>query len=113
MLLMTFMLGCMLHGGVVWPAWSMGEEGFNVINNISFLIQMGAGLPALISLAAGLHPDAAALQWTSPDTANPLYDLGSFYVLVCGAMNYFIVCNTYDRLFRPKKADSARQAQAK
>lgn len=103
----TFLLGCLLHGGVAWPAWSFRAEGFNVINNITFVIQMGLGLPALLSL---LGPHVSWLQWASPDNAHALSDLGNFYILVCGAMNYFVACNTYDRLFRKKRPAPSQEA---
>lgn len=107
MILITFLIGCRLHGGIIWPVWSMKSEGFNIINNISFLIQMGTGLPALISLFFGLYPDTAPVQWAIAENAHAMFDLGSFYVLVCGAMNYFVVCNTNDRLFHPKPSTEA------
>ena len=105
---LTFLLGCLMLGGVTWPTWSIRHEGFNIINNITFIIQMGLGLPALLSLYAGQHPELGILQWAAADPSHALYDLGSFYLLVAGAMNYFILWNSYDRLFGPKPPDEIK-----
>ncbi|OPZ01249.1 MAG: hypothetical protein BWZ10_03487 [candidate division BRC1 bacterium ADurb.BinA364] len=96
---LTFALGVAMHGGLDWPAWSIHNPGFNIVNNLTFIIQMGAGLPALISLAADLGWARGALDFMAGQPSNPLFDLSGFYLLVAGAMNYFVVCNTYDRLF--------------
>ncbi len=112
-LLLTFLLGCVLHAGVYWPVWSIHNEGFNIINNITFVIQMGSGLPALLSLLASAHPQIFFLRWAAADTSHALYDLGSFYLLACGAMNYFVVCNTFDRLFARRASREASQEVAR
>jgi hypothetical protein len=95
---LTFILGAILDGGVVWPAWSLRDPGFNIVNNLSFIIQLGAGLPAVLSLAAGLGAGNLPV-WLAADASSSLFDLSGFYLLVAGAMNYFVVCSTYDHLF--------------
>jgi len=100
MLSITFVLGVALDGGLVWPVWSIRDPGFNIVNNLSFIIQLGAGVPALVSLAAGAGVEALP-GWLAADASSSLFDLSGFYLLVAGAMNYFVVCNTYDRLFGP------------
>ena len=94
----TFYFGAILDGGVVWPVWGMRDPGFNIVNNLSFIIQLGAGLPALLSLAAGFGVEHLPV-WLAADASSSLFDLSGFYLLVAGAMNYFVVCNTHDRLF--------------
>ena len=101
---LTFVLGVLMHGGVAWPVWSASDPGFNIVNNLTFIIQLGNGLPSLASLYATAKGAHGWLSFLAADLSHPLFDLSSFYLLVAGAMNYFAVCNTYDRLF-------ARRAQ--
>jgi len=106
----TFALGLAFHSGVAWPSWSWTAPDFNLINNLTFIIQMGAGLPALASLAAqpvvlgalDFH-HAGALAWLTGVPQHAYYELGSYYMIVAGAINYFAVCNVYDRLVRKQK----------
>ncbi|HPK03666.1 MAG TPA: hypothetical protein PLS90_14555 [Candidatus Sumerlaeota bacterium] len=89
----TFALGLLLDGGVAWPAWSIRQPDFNLINNFTFLIQLGAGLPALVSLVAGLKGWTllGGAPWAS------YFELGAYYLVEAGAINYFAACNLYDR----------------
>jgi hypothetical protein len=96
---LTFAIGLAVHGGVVWPVWRWSDDGFNIVSNLSFIIELGAGLPSLVSLWADPQGWGDALSFLAADPSHPLYDLSSFYLLIAGAMNYFVVCNTYDRLF--------------
>jgi hypothetical protein len=94
----TFALGLALHGGVHWPSWSPSAEDFNLIKNFTVLIQLGAGLPALVSLVANCR------EWTllGGIEHHPYYELGGYYLIVAGAINYFAICNVYDRLIHPQ-----------
>lgn len=106
---LVFLLGMCLQGGLVWPIWSMKDPGFSIINIPSFVISMGAGWPALLSLWAHLPVEAfSSPDWMNTYTdprwpalaikeAQPFAELGSFYCLVAGALNYFIVWQTLDR----------------
>ncbi len=98
--MVTFGLGLVLHGGVAWPSWTPAAEDFNLINNFTFIIQTGAGLPALASLGANL------VHWEplGGTPQHPYFDLGAYYIVVAGAINYFAVCNLYDRHIRPRAA---------
>src|SRR5262245_56017813 len=75
MVLMTMAIGFALHGGVPWPSWSPQASDFNLINNLTFIVQLGGGLPALASLAANLK-DWPFLQGI-PHHA--YYELGGYY----------------------------------
>lgn len=90
----TFLLGLILHGGVAWPAWSPNQAEFNLINNFNFIIQFGTGLPGLISLAA--HE----MNWPilGGDPKHAYYELGGYYLVAAGFANYFMTCNLSDRL---------------
>ena len=91
MVVVTFALGIALRGGVVWP---VGTGEFNLINYFTFVVQLGAGLLSLASLGANL----AGVQWLGGQLWHPYFELGTYYLIVAGAINYFAVCNFYDRL---------------
>lgn len=107
----VFATGLGLRGGVVKPEWNPKSETFNIINVLTFVVQMGGGAPTLASLAAQPAPDVRA------DTLSPLrrffagqeshaaFDLGSFHLLLVGAMNYFACCFLFDRFGRTEPAD--------
>jgi hypothetical protein len=98
-IMLTFVIGIALNGGVIWPIWVPGDEGFNIVNCLTFLVQLGCGLPSLISLAAS---QGIILDSIQPKEWHPFFDLASFYILISGAMNYFILMNFYDRYYNPK-----------
>ena len=88
----TFLMGICLKGGVVWPVWHFRAEGWSAFNNLTFIFQLGAGIPALLSMVAHFA------EWTSfaAREAHAHYELGSFYCLVAGSLNYFIVVQSLD-----------------
>lgn len=90
---LTFFLGMCLKGGVIWPAWSFKDPGFNVVNNLNFIMQIGSGWLAILSWTA------LPLGWTHIAVAesHPFSELGGFYCLVAGAVNYFIIWESIDR----------------
>lgn len=95
----TFYLGIALHAGVDWPTWNFRSEDFNLIDNIGLIAQLGAGLPAALSLAASTK-GIAPLHWMAAARENPYFELGSYFLIVAGALNYFAVGNFYDRMIR-------------
>lgn len=97
---LTFALGLALHSSVAWPTWSVRSEEFNLINNFTFVIQMGSGLPAIASFYASTGGGAAgeALAWLAGTPPHPAYELGSYFLIVAGALNYFAAGNFYDRI---------------
>ncbi len=98
----TFGIGISLHSAVAWPSWSIHDEEFNLINNFTFIVQLGSGLPALISFAAGHWPAMfRGLGRLGGIPQHPYYELGSYYLIVAGALNYFAIGNFYDRLVKP------------
>lgn len=94
--LVTFAFGLLLRGGVIWPSWAQ-DASFNLVNIITFIIQMGAGLPAIVSMIAHL----AGFDPLGGVPSATYFELGSFYMVVAGALNYFATCNLYDRLVKP------------
>lgn len=100
--LVTFVIGLVLRGGVIWPSWTL-DSGFNLVNIITFIIQMGAGLPALVSLVCHLAGSQVGPLNTiiGGVPSGTYFELGSYFLLVAGALNYFATCNFYDRLVKP------------
>jgi TM2 domain-containing membrane protein YozV len=100
---LTFGLGLVLHGSVLWPTWSFRSEDFNLINNFTFVTQMGSGLPALASFLASQATGAQAgsMSWLGGIHSHTNFELGSYYLIVAGALNYFAVGNLFDRINRP------------
>jgi hypothetical protein len=92
----TFLLGIVLHGAVLAPPYSPNDLGFNLVNFLTFLVQLGSGLAALLSLGVS----QMAPSWAETVRAHTLYDLGSIYLLVAGASNSFTVGWLYDRHLR-------------
>jgi hypothetical protein len=90
---LTFLLGIILKGGLVPLPWSASDPSFSIVNNLTFILQMGAGWPALLSLGA-YYWNWGAL---AAEETHAWYELGSFYCLVAGSLNYFVVCHSVDR----------------
>jgi hypothetical protein len=102
---LTFVLGLALHGSVTWPSWSTRDENFNLINNLTLIVQLGSGLPAFFSLMATQAGDSVkgVVSWLAGQQNHPCYELGSYYLIVAGALNYFAIGNFYDRLINTRK----------
>ncbi|MFP4380110.1 MAG: DUF6677 family protein [Candidatus Sumerlaeia bacterium] len=90
---LTFIFGILLHGGVLTMSWNMRDPSFSIVNGLTFVIQLGAGWMAWISLLAY----SAGWEWLAANDSHAYYELGSFYCLVAGALNYFVVCHSLDR----------------
>lgn len=100
----TFGMGLALRGGVQWPSWSPSAPDFNLINNLAFIVQMAAGLPAVASLTANL----AGWTWLGGTPWHAYAELGGYYLIVAGAINYFSLCNFNDRLLAPPASHEIR-----
>jgi hypothetical protein len=101
---LTFLAGAMLHGSVLlpdfWPTEGDPTDGFNIVSILTFFTQMFNGFLALISLLPELaHGRFALLPY---DETNAWADLGAFYLLVSGGMNYFVLTSTYDHFYSRK-----------
>lgn len=92
----TFLVGLALRGAVLWPVLSPNDWGFNAVNILTFVVQLGNGLAALLCLAvSALFP-----SWAEATRAHTLFELGTVYLLMAGAMNSFTVGAVYDRHLR-------------
>ncbi|MBN1517943.1 hypothetical protein JXA32_15365 [Candidatus Sumerlaeota bacterium] len=87
-------IGIALHGSIVLPELDRSSDGFNWVNILSYVGQLGYGGAGLI---LSLLDKLGKNFWY--DAAHPLSDLASLYFLVAGAMNYFATCNLYDRYY--------------
>jgi hypothetical protein len=94
----TFFLGLLLHGTIMVPEYRYSEPAFNIVNLLLFVGQIGNGGASLLSQFF-LTPDQPHLGILTPSDRNPWFDLAGLYLLVSGCMNYFCVCNFYDRYF--------------
>ncbi|GAB4313247.1 MAG: hypothetical protein Kow0059_04370 [Candidatus Sumerlaeia bacterium] len=104
----TFVIGIALHGGVLWPVWNYKAEGFNAINILTFFSQMGNGASAALSLLTDWS-HLGIVHMTpifNSDEQAATFELGSFYLLIAGAMNYFSVVGFYDRFYGKRRAEA-------
>lgn len=103
MISLTFAFGLALHSSVAWPTWSIHSEEFNLINNFTFIVQLGSGALALGSFMASISVGGATgpLGWLAGIPQHPYYELGSYFLIVAGALNYFAIGNFYDRFMNP------------
>ena len=116
-----FVIGVAMTGAVLPPAWTPGDWGANIVNTLTFITQMGNGFAGGLWLVgdllnnAFLGPDPPHyLQIVSflfgnkffmGDPPHALFELASFYIMVSGGLNYFCVCNFYDRLMAPRTGE--------
>lgn len=96
----TFLVGAAFHGSVLLPDFRFGSEGFNVVTILTFFTQMFNGALALLSLAPELLHGIHVLPY---DETNQWADLGGFFLLVSGGMNYFVMASAYDHFYGRKR----------
>jgi len=94
----TFLLGLMLYGTVLVPDFNFRSPAFNIVSVLTFIGQMGNAGASLFCLAN----DHWGWHIVRPVETDPWFDLATLYLLVSGCMNYFCVCNYYDRYVAPQ-----------
>jgi len=104
---LTFIIGAMLRGSILIPAFSIRSEAFNLVNILTFFTQMFNGGLGIISMIPDLLGPGASLF--PNNEAYPLADLGAFFLLVSGGMNYFVLVSTWDNFYAPEKIRTERQ----
>lgn len=97
----TFLVGAAMRGSVLLPEFSPRSEGFNLVTILTFAVQMFNGLLGTISLLPDLTGGRYALL--PYQETHPLAELGAFYLLVSGGMNYFVLASTYDHFYGAKR----------
>lgn len=110
---LTFLLGVFLKGSVITPVFNPNSEGFNIVNLLTFFVQIGNGFFSAISLAASEYmlrvpswqQESASriIRFLSGQESYAYFDIASFFMLVSGAMNYFVVTNFYDQYYKKKE----------
>jgi Family of unknown function (DUF6677) len=99
-----FVVGLLFHGAVLLPALSPQDWGFNAVNILTFIIQIANGLASLLCLAISqIFP-----VWAEATRAHTLFELGTVYLLMAGAINSFAVGGVYDRHLRRGRPEVAR-----
>lgn len=106
----TFLLGALFRGSVLLPEFNYRDEGFNLVTILTFVTQMCNGLLGLVSLLPDLTK--GVLRILPYNETSHWFDLGSFYLLVSGGMNYFVLVNTYDYFYGRKAALLGNSAPA-
>ena len=103
---LTFLLGLALSGGVILPPLSPGSPGFSYVSILVFLGQIGNGMLALLCvivqelqshLGSSSSVVSVLVHFFSAAPEDALFELGSFYIIISGTMNYFVLCNFHDR----------------
>jgi hypothetical protein len=111
---LTFLVGAFLYGSVLLPEFRPSREGFNLVTILTFFTQIFNGGLGIISLLPEIFGRGAAIL--PYNEANQWADLGSFFLLVSGGMNYFVIVNTYDHFLRNglhDKQGAARRREAR
>lgn len=94
---LTFCLGAILRGSVLIPVFDINNPGFNLVNILTFITQMFNGGLGIISMLPDMFGPAAAIF---PYNESATYaDLGAFFLLVSGGMNYFVMVKGYDHFY--------------
>jgi hypothetical protein len=105
----TFLFGAALQGSVLFPEFRFRSEGFNLVAILTFLTQMFNGLVAMISLLPDMAgPRFAILPYNETHWAA---DLGSFFMLVSGGMNWFVIASTYDHFYGRRSRERTPQKE--
>jgi hypothetical protein len=106
----TFLVGAAMQASILKPEYNYYREGFNLVAILTSFTQMFNGRLGLISLMPDLlqsHFHILPYNETSS-----WFDLGSFYMLVSGGMNYFVLVNTYDYFYGRKRERLLATAEA-
>lgn len=98
---LIFFIGILMHGEVSLPNISPKDWGYNIMSVLSFAISLGSGFLSILSLLS-IHFKLGLVNGLS---YHPLYELALFFIVVAGAMNYFVVCNFYDRYYKKDKSE--------
>jgi hypothetical protein len=110
LLQLTFIIGALLRGSVLIPEFNFRAAGFNLVNVLTFITQMFNGGLGIISMLPELFGRGAAIL--PYDEAATYADLGAFYLLVSGGLNYFVLVSTYDNFYGPKAGVGEAEPEA-
>lgn len=94
------MIGIAGGGYVLAPAWSPKNPEFNVVAILTYLVESfhGGGWLALQALQKATAASPEAFFNLHRQSIRPFSDLGVFYLVVAGGLNYFATVRLYDLL---------------
>ena len=96
-----FAAGLAFNGVVIPPdTLNPRDPAFNIVGLLTFVVQMFHGGGCLLLVGLEGLPGAPLRDWLVRDAAAAYSDLGSFHLLVAGALNYFASAKLYDVLTR-------------
>ena len=96
---LTFAIGLLLKGTVVFPVWTPGKEGFNIINILTFFHQLGYGSLSILCLLSHY----TGWKVFSGEQSFAFFDLATYYLIVAGGLNYLMLFNFYDRHYAKRR----------
>ena len=107
-------IGIATGGYVLVPAWSPKNPEFNIVAILTYLVEAfhGGGWLALHALQKSTAGSADAFFNLHRQSIRPFSDLGVFYLVVAGGLNYFSTVRLYDLLAgAPELTESIRVVQ--
>lgn len=97
----TFLIGAAMQASILFPELNYRSEGFNVVTILTSFTQLFNGLLGLISLLPEFV--GGRIHILPYNETSSWFDLGTFYLLVSGGMNYFVLVSTYDHFYGRKR----------
>lgn len=82
-----FAWGMLLQGQIAFPIIDVESIEFNLVNILIFIFGFCNGGMTIINLIPLFHYG---------DIAQPLYEIGTLFMLVSGALNIFVLLNAWD-----------------
>jgi len=82
-----FLWGMGLKGEIAFPVLHLSSPEFNIVNIFVFIFGLGNGLMAGLELIPWLHVG---------NIASITYEVGTLFMVVSGALNFFIVLDALD-----------------
>jgi hypothetical protein len=102
----VFLAGAFLRGSLLLPEMNYRSPDFNLVAVLTVFTQSFNGLLSFVSL---LPEIAGGFHILPYDETNQWSDLGSFYLLVSGGMNYFVLVSVWDNFLSRRTEQVAEQ----
>lgn len=97
---LTFLVGACMGASVLMPDFNFKSQDFNLVTILTFFTQMFNGLLGFVSLIPDLV--GGKFHILPYNETGGWFDLGTFYLLVSGGMNYFVLVSTWDHFYGRK-----------
>lgn len=103
LLYLTFAIGLLLNGAVVMPK-AYQSPVFNILAYLGYVSQMFFGLPAWMNNAWVTHQMEIEMIEKLPSyTSAEYFDLGSYFLVVAGGLNYYANVKLFDFVLNKKE----------